>query len=300
MKLSVLALLLIALGVAWAVRTPPTTFPTLQDGPEQSFCLRPAVRVKGYDVFPLASYRLTARVVAARRYQEPSYGSVSPVDLGLAWGRSAEPKRLAGARFTQENRHLWYTWKNASSQIDTSEVANTHIIPADAAIESRVLSLKPGDLVRLSGYLVRVETAWTSSLTRADSGDGACELMYVTSAEVVGPVPSPPVVKGSPTPRTKPAVATPPPPALTFASFTTVLSEANSDRQVEVVVVAKHGAKIAFCRKQDGRLFVVPITRLKLPDQLRLAPLADGSETLLSGIEQGRYAKPDDVPGLSF
>ena len=45
-----------------------------------------------------------------------------------------------------------------------------------------------GDVVSLSGFLVDVSRAdgwrWTSSLSREDSGGGACELLWVESARV--------------------------------------------------------------------------------------------------------------------
>jgi len=43
-------------------------------------------------------------------------------------------------------------------------------------------------LVALDGYLVDANRAdgwhWRTSLTRDDTGDGACELFYVTSVDV--------------------------------------------------------------------------------------------------------------------
>jgi hypothetical protein len=43
--------------------------------------------------------------------------------------------------------------------------------------------IRVNDWVTLEGQLVQVvfqEGTWTSSLTRSDSGDGACEILYVT------------------------------------------------------------------------------------------------------------------------
>jgi hypothetical protein len=49
--------------------------------------------------------------------------------------------------------------------------------------------LRPGQVVRLQGYLVRVEAPggwqWNSSMTRDDTGNGACEVMLVQSVERV-------------------------------------------------------------------------------------------------------------------
>ena len=71
--------------------------------------------------------------------------------------------------------------------------SNNHIIPADDRIKRTVLKIRRGDRVKLEGYLVDVKAAddkgntftWNSSTTRTDTGDGACELIYVTKAEIV-------------------------------------------------------------------------------------------------------------------
>ena len=61
--------------------------------------------------------------------------------------------------------------------------ANMHLIPADGRIERQLKSIHSADLVNLSGYLVEVKGPtgfkWRSSLTRTDTGSGACELVWV-------------------------------------------------------------------------------------------------------------------------
>ena len=66
--------------------------------------------------------------------------------------------------------------------------ANMHMIPADAEIESQLKSIRPGNMVHLKGILVEATAKegwrWKSSLTRADTGGGACELILVESLYV--------------------------------------------------------------------------------------------------------------------
>jgi hypothetical protein len=65
--------------------------------------------------------------------------------------------------------------------------ANMHLIPATSTVRDTLLSTRPGNVVTLSGYLVGASRSdgftWNSSLTRDDSGKGACELMYVQSVQ---------------------------------------------------------------------------------------------------------------------
>jgi hypothetical protein len=54
-------------------------------------------------------------------------------------------------------------------------------------MKDRLAGVKPGNIVRLRGQLVSVlgpdNFTWSSSLTRTDTGNGACELFYVESIE---------------------------------------------------------------------------------------------------------------------
>jgi hypothetical protein len=62
--------------------------------------------------------------------------------------------------------------------------ANNHLIPADDSVRDQIAALRVGSLVKISGFLVeathpQADHPWRSSLTRDDTGDGACEIIYV-------------------------------------------------------------------------------------------------------------------------
>jgi hypothetical protein len=68
-------------------------------------------------------------------------------------------------------------------------LANMHLIPANSKVESLLRSLRTDSLVRMRGYLVHIQSpqgSFSSSLTREDTGAGACEVMWVDSAELIG------------------------------------------------------------------------------------------------------------------
>jgi hypothetical protein len=71
----------------------------------------------------------------------------------------------------------------------TEYSANTHAIPANASVASKLARLRlGGQVVHLTGLLVdgARDDGMTirTSLTRADSGAGACEFMLVQHVEV--------------------------------------------------------------------------------------------------------------------
>ncbi len=58
-----------------------------------------------------------------------------------------------------------------------------HLIPADRDIARTLGRVRPGSLIRLEGELVEVRSpkGWSlrSSMTREDTGAGACEVVWV-------------------------------------------------------------------------------------------------------------------------
>jgi hypothetical protein len=144
-----------------------------------------------YLITPLAEYEVTARVLATKDYNWDKSADLSPVDLALGWGVMSDSGLLENLRISQSGRWFYVYWQNAN--VDVNQVmthsANTHILPASKDIARQVKNVKRDDIVRLQGYLVEVTTTdgflWRSSLTRGDTGDGSCEVLWVTSVEVV-------------------------------------------------------------------------------------------------------------------
>lgn len=65
--------------------------------------------------------------------------------------------------------------------------ANMHLIPADDGVAGVLQRIRTGQTIALHGWLVEVDDGrgwrWRSSLTRYNSGGGACELVYVCAVE---------------------------------------------------------------------------------------------------------------------
>jgi hypothetical protein len=146
--------------------------------------------LNGYKITPLESFQIEARVLAAEHYSLGREADLSPVDLALGWGKMSDEAILKDIKITQSNR--FYYWRVEEFPIPRREIetqsANMHMIPADAQIEKILKSIRPGQIVQLSGDLVQVNADdgwhWKSSLTREDTGDGACEVIYVKTVSV--------------------------------------------------------------------------------------------------------------------
>lgn len=145
---------------------------------------------RGYQITPLESFSLEARVLAKARYRFDRGADLSPVDLALGWGPMSDQAVLDRIDISQSER--FYFWHVKEFPIPRREIethsANMHMVPASSQVEDQLLGIRPGQIVTLAGYLVEVRAAdgwrWRSSLTREDTGAGACELIWVEKVDV--------------------------------------------------------------------------------------------------------------------
>ncbi len=145
---------------------------------------------RGYRIVPLADFEIRARVLSSERYRWDGGAELCPIDLALGWGPMSDSAVLDEISIEQSGR--WYHWRTSSEPpIPVGEIishsANMHMIPANPRVERLLKGFRVGQVVSLKGSLVRVEGPngfqWISSTTRADTGNGSCELVWVESAE---------------------------------------------------------------------------------------------------------------------
>jgi hypothetical protein len=135
---------------------------------------------------PLAGFSVAARVLSREDYDHGREADFSPVDLALGWGRMRDDAVLSQLDISQSGRFYRYRW-SGQAPIPPDDIvrssANMHMVPANSAVAAALDAIDSGDRVRIDGWLVQIDTPegwrWRSSLTREDSGAGACELIYV-------------------------------------------------------------------------------------------------------------------------
>jgi hypothetical protein len=144
-----------------------------------------------YQIEPLARYDITARVLSTRSYWMGRDSNVSPMDFAVAWGEMSDQALIDQFHFSHGSRHLYYRPRGAMPlpmEEVNSHVANMHLIPASDKVGQQFEEVSAGQVVSMGGYLVQVHGPngffWKSSLSRTDTGDGACELMWVEQLSV--------------------------------------------------------------------------------------------------------------------
>jgi hypothetical protein len=111
--------------------------------------------------------------------------------VALGWGAMSDSAVLAELSISQSGRFYYYQWQN-QPPIPPTEIAihsaNMHLIPTNSEIEQKIKNMRVGQVVHIVGQLVEAKTAdgwhWRSSLTRDDTGAGACELVRVESIRI--------------------------------------------------------------------------------------------------------------------
>ena len=158
--------------------------------PVQQLANQSEFNFNGYTITPLQSFQIEARVLATKSYSLDHEADLSPIDFALGWGSMSDEAILSKVEISQSNR--FYYWHVDEFPIPRRDIetqsANMHMIPADKQIEKTLKAVRPGQVVKFSGYLIEAKAKdgwyWKSSLTRDDTGKGACEVVFVKAISV--------------------------------------------------------------------------------------------------------------------
>jgi hypothetical protein len=147
---------------------------------------------KDFTVTPRAKYHIKAVILSKHHYwgEVEMEDTISYYDLALGWGPMSDARNINQLDISQDGRWYNYRWSK-NSLIDLSEIidhsSNNHIVAANQDVLEAVEHFKLYDLIEMEGYLVDIRSnkkdwSWHTSLSRADTGGGSCELFWVTSA----------------------------------------------------------------------------------------------------------------------
>ena len=196
---------------------------TIENDPIQIDLVEPVSETGEYRGIKLtmtyrAYYDITATVLARKNYYQylnlhegGFFDTISMSDLCLGWGEMRNILTNPNWRF--RNTYIFspasiYSYKYArscepkyvgedygldSQKFVATNFSNNHLIFASKEVRNTVFGMRKGNVVRLVGYLVDVESkrgSLTSSLTREDHSAGGyrpvgCEVFYVMKAEIL-------------------------------------------------------------------------------------------------------------------
>jgi hypothetical protein len=191
-----IAITLLACGVWWFLSSRPIHHPpgvlVPKEPVQKNIAAKPVAKIADWAVTAVAEYQLRGRVLGTKRYHSGPQAGLVPVDVAIGWQRMSDEAMFGRLEISMTNRFFFYEWQN-EPPIPPDEIkvsaANNHVIAANDKVRKVIGSLRVGQILTMNGYLVNATgpegRIWNFSLTRQDTGNGACELFYVESARAV-------------------------------------------------------------------------------------------------------------------
>ena len=148
-----------------------------------------------------AYYDISATVTSVHDYYGfDLYATYVPRDVCLAWGSLKDSLTNPDISYRQHTRQCFISWQNNAietpddafrgafrTKVSHLQMSNNHLVPSTREIRDQIFGLKSGDRVRIIGYLINIYSQYEgnliSSTSRTDSGNGACEIIYVKRIE---------------------------------------------------------------------------------------------------------------------
>ena len=151
-----------------------------------------------FTLTPKAHYVLRGIVLGESSYHYDAFYKLAPCDVAMCWGKLVKGKQYTQLKWSQSTRWYWWTYGEGFGH-DNAWVSrwssNTHIIPADRNLERAAKGLRERQPAELEGDLVFVDWSnggqarwWRTSLSREDTGNGSCEILYLTRVRQGGKV----------------------------------------------------------------------------------------------------------------
>jgi len=153
-----------------------------------------------YRVEPLFDYELYGLVVSYRQHDGESSmhrwsnDHLNMADVCVVWSDTAFSEYLRKLDFWNGifTCNVQTRDSVAWAHFDMTQLSNNHLISADPFIRDRVTEIRIGDQIRIKGWLSRYGAVGGggmrgTSTTREDTGDGACETIFVQEFQIVKP-----------------------------------------------------------------------------------------------------------------
>lgn len=113
-------------------------------------------------------------------------------DLCVIWEPNVSSGIYKKVSFSSDSWTCWYSWKDNSTteQFKFTGISNNHLLTDNNQIKAALLNAEIGDVVHFKGVLASYKNEVSggergTSIKRDDTGNGACETVYVDEFSVV-------------------------------------------------------------------------------------------------------------------
>ncbi len=206
-KFFLIANILLLLTAIWrseSLPPPSELVSSLLEEPTQVMVKQPAFTSVSnnieYTVQPLYEYDLAGLVVSKHDantwwdYIHRAWNdSLNIVDLCVVWGNNVRNGSYAAIDFSsgQFTCNFSTNSNEAFAAFDQSAISNNHLLTDQASIAKKMRSVRVGDQIHFRGHLVEYSHNHGfafkrgTSTVRTDTGNGACETVFIDSFEIL-------------------------------------------------------------------------------------------------------------------
>lgn len=204
LTVSGIVLLAASLWLGHTLPAPAELRPELRNEPLQDATQAPPFQttVGGvtYTVKPVAEYEIWGLVVSEHDaatwwdwIHQAANDNLNVVDLCVVFAENAATGGYVGLDYSSGS-FVCYVQTNSSEKwqrFSMRALSNNHLLADRPAVAARLRNVRIGDQVRIRGWLAEYEHHHGfafkrgTSLTRDDTGNGACETIYVQDIEVL-------------------------------------------------------------------------------------------------------------------
>lgn len=150
-----------------------------------------------YQIKPLYEYELYGLVVSYRHHDGDRQlhklwnDHLNMMDLCVIWSDTAFSPHLNALDFWngQFTCNVKTRSDKAWASVKMNQLSNNHLLSADPRLRDKVEDVRIGDQIHLKGWLSSYSSAGgqprSTSTTRDDSGNGACETIYLEDFNII-------------------------------------------------------------------------------------------------------------------
>lgn len=146
-----------------------------------------------YVISPQYEYEIQGLVVTYNNFDESwltfkvHKDPLNIKDLCVIWGGNLNSKQYLNVEY-HSGAYTCYVRPKEGGKIYPNQISNNHVLPANEDIAFLLKEARTGDQIAMKGYLVNYQTSKGSrktSIVRTDTGNGACEVLYVTQMSIL-------------------------------------------------------------------------------------------------------------------
>jgi len=153
-----------------------------------------------YQILPLYNYQLNGVIVSLHDadafrdiwHHQNWKDFLNIRDLCVMWGNNIRTGIYKNIDFHNDSWTCWARWFDSETNrlFSATQISNNHLLVDDIAIKNALKDARIGDQVQFSGYLAEYRNPANNfrrgtSTVRDDTGNGACETVYLTDFHLI-------------------------------------------------------------------------------------------------------------------